>query len=623
MSKVLFYSIFLLYKINCLLLSDEILSNNNTQNETEEDESNEIIIIHTSDVHCGFMDNIGYDGLMLYKKELQKKYKYILTVDTGDHIQGDTIGLLSKGIDVIRIMNKIGYDVVSIGMHEFDYGLDALIECNKTLNCGYINSNFCYRNNKTSIFPQYVIKEIGGKKIAFIGIITPRTLTKTYLSKIMDEDGNMVYDFLTGENGKEFYRTIQKYINEAEADYNIILSYMGDDIDDNLKEFTIGTIIANLYNITAVIDGRSHKINSAITFPDKEGRLIPLSQPGTKLNNIGVIKIKSNGTIIIEKNSKIPKPEDEEGTEMVKRNGIETWIDTEMKEFLINIIDSHSKKLAEIIGSVDFDLIINLDPNDGNNQLTRFEESALGNLITDAIRNSGKGEISLMSAGSIKEDLKMGNISYKNIIDILPFFNDIIVKEVLGQDILDAIEYGVRSLPEKSPKFLQVSGISFKVDITFDSTVEVDNNDLFIKVKGDRRVYDVKVGTEKIDPKRKYLISFDNFIGDGGDGYIMFRKYEEIYNTLDTDNDALISFIQNELNGTIPEYYNRTQGRIIINSNNNDSKTMIAIIIIFFIIIIIVFTIIAICAKKKKEIFKEISSLEIENNANISLVSDI
>ena len=623
MSKALFYFIFLLCKINCLLLSDEILSKYNTQNETEEDESNEIIIIHTSDVHCGFMDNIGYDGLILYKKELQKKYKYILTVDTGDHIQGDTIGLLSKGLDVIRIMNKIGYDVVSIGMHEFDYGLDALIECNKTLNYGYINSNFCYRNNKTSIFPNYVIKEIGGKKIAFFGILTPRTLTKTYLSKIMDEDGNMVYDFLTDKNGKEFYQTIQKYIDEAQADYNIILSYMGDDTDDTLKEFTIGTIISNLYNISAVIDGRSHKVNSTITFPDKEGRKIPISKPGTKLNSIGVIRIKSNGTITIENKSKVPKPEDEEGAEMVKRNGAETWIDTETKEFLINIINSHSEKLAEIIGSVDFDLIINIDPNDGNNQLSRFEESPLGNLITDAIRNSGKGEISLMSAGSIKEDLKIGNISYKNIIDILPFFNDIIVKEVLGQDILDAIEYGVRFLPEQSPKFPQVSGISYKVDITFDSTVEVDNNDLFVKVKGDRRVYDLKVGTEKIDPKRKYRISFDNFIGDGGDGYAMFRKYEEIYNTLHTDNDALISFIQNELNGTIPEYYNKTQGRIIINSNNNDSKTMIASIIIFFIIVVIVFIIITICVKKKKELFREISSLDIENNVNISLVSDI
>ena len=164
-------------------------------NESESDNrSDDIIILHTNDVHCGINDNIGYDGLMLYKKELQKKYKYVLLVDVGDHIQGDIIGLLSEGLDIITIMNKIGYNVSIIGNHEFDYGIEQLYECEKQLECGYISSNFCYRKNKTTIFRPYKIIERGNIKIGFIGVTTPQTLTKTSLHKIVDEKGNMIYN---------------------------------------------------------------------------------------------------------------------------------------------------------------------------------------------------------------------------------------------------------------------------------------------------------------------------------------------------------------------------------------------------------------------------------------------
>ena len=149
---------FFIFEINSLNTNNRNSNNRNLKENFEEDiinEEEDIIILHTNDVHCGLIDNIGYEGLMLYKKELQKKCKYILTIDIGDYIQGNTIGVLSKGID----MNKVGYDIVIIGNHEFVYGIGGLKKCNETLNCGYINSNFCYRNNKTTIFPKYEIKK--------------------------------------------------------------------------------------------------------------------------------------------------------------------------------------------------------------------------------------------------------------------------------------------------------------------------------------------------------------------------------------------------------------------------------------------------------------------------------
>ena len=192
-------SLFILSKAKRNFFGD----NKETKKLREEDSlSDDIIILHTNDVHCGLVDSIGYDGLMLYKKELQMEYKNVLLVDAGDHIQGGAIGLLSKGFDIIDIMNKIGYNVTLIGNHEFDYGIEILNECNERLNNGYISANYCLRKTKQPIFPAYKIVSVGNIKIGFIGVTTPQTLSKTYLHNILDEDGQMKYDFLNGDNGK-------------------------------------------------------------------------------------------------------------------------------------------------------------------------------------------------------------------------------------------------------------------------------------------------------------------------------------------------------------------------------------------------------------------------------------
>ena len=287
MSKIkIILFILLSFEMNSLPTYKTISNNRKLKETIKEDlidDEEDIIILHTNDVHCGLNDNIGYDGLMLYKKELQKKYKNILTVDAGDHIQGNAYGFLSKGIEIINIMNKIGYDVATIGNQEFAYELEGLIECNVTLNCGYTSANFCYNKNKTPIFSKYVIKEINNKKIGFIGLITPQTLTKTNLFSILDENGELVYSFLAGNEGKDFYNTVQNYINEMKenkVDYIIILSHLGNETD--VKEYASSALIANTNDISAVIDAHSHKVYST-TSKNNVGEWIPLVQAGTKL----------------------------------------------------------------------------------------------------------------------------------------------------------------------------------------------------------------------------------------------------------------------------------------------------------------------------------------------------
>jgi 2',3'-cyclic-nucleotide 2'-phosphodiesterase (5'-nucleotidase family) len=601
-----------------ILFSLEKISNNKISNysrilnkEILEEEINDkdIIILHTNDVHCSLTDNIGYDGLMLYKKELQKQFKNILTVDTGDHIQGNAYGYISKGIDIINIMNKIGYDVVTIGNHEFDYGLESLMKCNETLTCGYTSANFCYNQNKTTIFPKYVIKEIGNRKIGFIGLTTIEAFLKTYLFTILDENNEKLYSFLSGDKGKELYSITQNYINEIKdlgVDYIIILAHLGD--EENSNQYTSKEVISNTNGINAIIDGHSHSVYN-ISWKNKDGKDIPLVQTGSNLKNLGILRINDSGYITSELISEIPKPNNETGAEKVTRNNKSIWVDAEMKKYLENLTEN--TELNSKIGYSDFDL---KEENHSHIQLSRYGETNIGDLITDAIRYIGNADISIMVSRYIKKGLRKGDILYKNIIDIIPFYDDIIVKEVKGKDILDALEYGVKASPKKLSRFLQVSGISFKVDTSISSTVEVDENDMFSGVKGNRRVYNVKIGKEKIDPNKSYKISFNNIIGAGGDGYPMFGKYEVKFNTKKSSNEALLSYIKEKLNETIPNIYNNTQERIIIYPKNKENnKSYKALIIILSIIVLIsIIIIIIIFIKKKKKNSQGIHSKDLE-----------
>jgi len=533
--------------------------------------SDDIIILHTNDVHCGIMDKIGYDGLMLYKKELQKKYKYVLTVDVGDHIQGGTIGLISKGEDIINIMNEIGYDVAILGNHEFDYGVEQLDKCKSKLNCSYICANYCLTKDKKPIYDPYKIIEVGSKKIAFIGVATPQTISKTFLHEILDEDNNIKYDFLTDNNGQKLYSTIQKYITEVKekgANYVIILAHLGNE-GDAPYEFTSDGFLANIEGVDAMLDGHTHRVYSQKS-KDKNGKNITLCQTGTKLANIGVLKIATDGTITSELISEVPEPNDKTSALSVKRGDINRWVDKDMNDYLGGIEALHADELNEVIGKVDFDMKINADSSgDSKKQISRSEEVSLGDLVADAIRAAGNGEIGLINAGSIRADLFNGEITYGEVLNVLPFSADIIVKEIPGKNILDALELGVMHLPGKSSIFLQVSGISFKVNATFDSSVEVTSDGTFKGVRGERRVYDVKVGNAALDENKKYRISFDNYIAGGGDGFSMFSEFQEIASTSKTDNQAFITYITDDLKGVIPEQYRTSANRIIIETNPN------------------------------------------------------
>ena len=451
-----------------------------------EDSSDEIIILHLNDVHCGVNNTIGYDGFVLYRDELMKKYPNIICVDVGDHIQGGILGSISEGDAIINIMNKIGFDVAILGNHEFDYGVERLSQLEKNITSNYISSNFCFKENKTTIFEPYKIIEKGGKKIAFIGVLTPLTFSKTYLSTLRDSNGEAIYDFLTDNNSQELYDTVQSYINESRekgANYVILLTHIG----MNVEQYTSNDLLSKLENVDAVLDGHTHVIYNTTT-KDINNKDIPISQTGTKLQSIGKLIIK-NETISSEIIYDIPEPSNTTNAIKIKRGGKDIWVNKDMNDFLNKTWTEYEDELNIKYGQSDYDLIIRPEgTSDSHFIYCRYQECSVGNLMADAYKWSGNAEISLVNGGGIRNSLNKGDLTRSQIIEASPFFNNIISKRLPGQCILDALEFGVKNLPNSDGSFPQVSGLNCDVDTSFNSTVLTDSEGLFLNVTGKRRV---------------------------------------------------------------------------------------------------------------------------------------
>lgn len=575
MSKF-FIILILVTQINYLYFSpvESIRSKNlkekqkeNTERKLNDPSEEDIVIIHLNDVHCGFNDTIGYDGFALYRRELENKYKNVIAVDVGDHIQGGVLGSITEGEAVLKTMNKIQFNVTTIGNHEYDYGVERLNEINSQLSNKYICLNVFFRKNRTSIFEPSQIIEVGGKKIGFIGIVTPLTFSKTYISTVRESDGTPTYDFLS--NKEELYSAIQNEVDKIRnqgVNYVILLTHVGKDIED----FTSNEILSKINGINAILDGHTHKVYNE-TSKDKDNKDIYIAQTGTKIANIGQLIIKSDGTIISEIIPEVPEPDDKTGAMQITRGKATRWVDSEMNDFINKIYAEHSEELNIKIGHSDYDFIIKPEnSSDSHTIFCRYKECNLGNLIADSFREVVKSNISYLNGGAVRENLLKGDMSRKNLVDIMPFFNSLFVKEITGQAFLDALEFGVSKLPNSFGGFPQVSGCTFYVNTSFNSTVETDSDGMFIKVGGERRVTNVKINGKPLNLTQKYNLSASEYLLSGGDGFTMFSEFPTINESIFADSDAFGHYIKYNLNGKIPSEYQELQDRINIDEEIED-----------------------------------------------------
>lgn len=573
----------------------------------------DIVVLYTNDVHCGVDENIGYAGLALYKKQMQSQTPYVTLVDAGDAIQGAPIGTLSDGGYLIDIMNQVGYDFAIPGNHEFDYGMPRFLELAGKLSCGYYSSNFMDLRTGAPVFAPYKIFTYGATKVAFVGATTPESFTKSTPAYFQDASGNYVYSFCEDETGQKLYTQIQAAVDSAKAEganYVILVGHLGE--NGTTERWTSDNIIKNTTGIDACIDGHSHE-EYAKYVKNRDGRDVLLTQTGTKLKDIGKLVIRPDGAITNELVKEVPAGESAgvytvkngdtlsriakrelgsydrwmeiynanrdkvknpnillPGTQLVipgksALNEAGKAVDYDTDQFVKTIQAQFNETLKAVIGHTDVELTVN-NPATGE-RAVRSAETNLGDLTADAYRYVLGADIGLSNGGGIRASIKAGNITYNDSLTVFPFGNMGCVVEVSGQKIKDALEMASKNAPEESGGFLQVSGLTYTIDTSVPTSVQLDDKGNFVKVNGAYRVTDIMVGGQPIDLNKTYTVASHNYmLKSAGDGMTMFENSNVIRDEVMTDVDILSTYIRTNLGGNVgSDYANPAgQGRIVI-----------------------------------------------------------
>ena len=505
----------------------------------------DVVILYTNDVHCGVDDTIGYAGLAAYKAEMKAAGNEVLLVDAGDAIQGAPIGTVSKGEYITDIMNEVGYDLAIPGNHEFDYGMEQFLAITEKAAFPYISANFMDLTTNKPVLDAYKIFEIAGTKVAFVGISTPKTITTSTPVYFQNENGEFIYGFCQDETGEGVYAKVQAAVDAARkagARFVIAVGHLG--IEADCAPWTSNDIIANTTGIDVLIDGHSHSTVASESVKNKEGNPVLLTQTGTKLTNIGKLVITTDGTIT---------------TELVSEYAEK---DATAESFIGGIKAQYDAQMQTVVAHSDYELTIYQPDTDPAVRIVRNAETNLGDLCADAYRVIGGSDIGFMNGGGVRASIAAGDITYENILTVMPFGNNLCVVEATGQQILDALEMGARSVPSESGGFLQVSGLTYEIHTNVASGVQLDTDGLFTGVEGEYRVQNVMVGGEPLDFAKTYTVAcHDYMLKNCGDGFTMFKGCTVLKDMVMVDNQMLTTFIIENLGGTVGEEYSNPFGQ--------------------------------------------------------------
>lgn len=454
-------------------------------------EHNDIVVLFDNDVH-GYMT--GYPKIAALRKDMLRITPNVAVVSLGDFAQGGPLCSVSHGQYAVDVMNRVGYDYITLGNHEFDYGLDQLNQLTKSLQAKTLLANFTDLKANKLVYPPYAIRQFGEHKVAFIGVVTPVTKTSDSPHSFVDENGKDIYSF----GHENFYEIVQKNVDEVRmlgADIVILMAHLGD-IDASME--TSEETIRRTTGIDAVLDGHAHNVISMRKVCNLKGDSIPLASTGAHFKNIGRLIIKHNGKC---------------KTELI---AVE---DYKKEEIEINqLLASFQAAFDQLptIAVTPYDLA-GFDPQHGT--YDRNCQTNLGTLCADAFRVMSHADIGWINAGGIRNSINTGKITFKELLSAFPFENHICVAEFTGQQIIDALEFGVSRFPEDNGSFPQVSGLLYEMNAKVSSNIQMNSSKVFTGVgEGPRRVFNVRILNrdtntyESIDPKKTYSIASIDFI---------------------------------------------------------------------------------------------------------------
>ena len=577
----------------------------------------DVVILYTNDVHTYIDGVLSYDVIAGLKSELQAQYGNVLLVDAGDHIQGTAFGSMDKGATIVKLMGAAGYDLATLGNHEFDYGMDRIMDILSNGEVPYVSCNFYHEENGekgVNVLEAYRIFELGGQKIAFVGITTPESFTKSTPAYFQDDQGNYIYGISGGEDGADLYADVQAGIDAAKAagaDIVIALGHLGD--DPASQPWTSEEVIANVSGLDAFIDGNSHSTVEGKEVADKDGNSVLLTQTGEYFDAIGMMRIDGETgeitTDLIGYSEITEVVKDENGEPVLNEDGEEetevvgyefvsdfdlgtAWCSNENVAAIQDAwIEEINTQLGKVIGSTE----LTFDNYDAEgNRLVRSQETNTGDFAADALYylfdNMGLDvDVAIMNGGGVRNKAITGDISYLTAKQIHTFGNVACLQTITGQQLLDALEWGARcaGTGEECGGFLQVSGITYQIDAEWPTSVQQDDKGVWVGAPtGGYRVHDVKVynketnAYEDLDLTASYNLAGYNYtLRDLGDGFNMFDGAVNVLDYVMEDYMVLANYVQafegGAVNGTNSPLLAKYDGMLLDYSTVNGSGRIV------------------------------------------------
>ncbi len=499
-------------------------------------DKSDITILYTNDVHT-YIDKqspkLTYAAIADLKQSYQDAGKDVLLVDAGDHVQGTAYGSMDEGASIIKLMNAAGYDVATPGNHEFDYGMDRAKAIMKEADFPYLSCNWVDLRTTLRVLPSVKVFVRGGRRIAFVGVTTPETFTKSTPAYFMDKaQRKYIYDIQGGEDGKKLYDAVQKAIDKAKllADVVIGLGHLG--VDPSSSPWTSEEVIAHTSGFDAFIDGHSHTVMENKQVQDASGKAVTLTQTGSYFANVGEMTIAADGTITTKL---IPTHEGMDAGIAAMQTG---WVNT--------VDDMLGEKIA--VGDSDFYVS---DPATGKRRI-RSAETNLGDFVADGIYTYFNEveklhcDVAIMNGGGIRADVPAGDWTFKTCKQVSPFGNVACLMSVTGKQIQDALEFAARFAGEDGKEnggFLQVAGATYEIHTDIPNTVQTDEKNVWIgSATGTPRVQNVKIYDKAsgsylpLDPGATYALAGMNYtLRNLGDGFAMFDGAELIKDYVSED----------------------------------------------------------------------------------------